>query len=176
MGHRAALQCRPVLHSGPVEPAWGECSRYGVHQLGEYARVLTYRLIHPDILGALAAAGHGARVLITDGNYPASTQAGDNAEVVYLNLAPGKLTVPDVLDVLARAVPIEDAIVMEPDSGPEPPIFQEFRSFFPDIELVRLGRFEFYEEASGPDTCLQIVTGEQRIYANILLTLGVVAP
>ena len=26
----------------------------------------------------------------------------------------------------------------------------------------------------GPDTCLQIVTGEQRIYANLLLTIGVV--
>lgn len=164
-----------MLHSGPVPPAWGGCSHYGVPKLGESARVLTYRLIHPDILSALAAAGHGSRVLITDGNYPASTQVGDNAELVYLNLAPGKLTVPDVLDVLVRAVPIEDAIVMEPDSGPEPPIFQEFRSLLPGIDLVRLGRFEFYEEASGPDTCLQIVTGEQRVYANLLLTLGVVA-
>ena len=30
--------------------------------------------------------------------------------------------------------------------------------------------------ARGPDTALAIATGEQRIYANILLTIGVVMP
>lgn len=138
--------------------------------------MLKTRLIHPHILEALAAAGHGSKVLITDGNYPASTQLGENAELVYLNLAPGKLNVTEVLDILLTAIPVEDAAVMEPDEGPEPPIFQEFRSLLPSIELTKFNRFEFYEEAAGPDTCLQIVTGEQRIYANILLTLGVVAP
>lgn len=138
--------------------------------------MLKTRLIHPHILEALAAAGHGSKVLIADGNYPASTQLGENAELVYLNLAPGKLSVTEVLDILLTAIPIEDAAVMEPDEGPEPAIFQEFRSLLPNVELTKFSRFEFYEEASGPDTCLQIVTGEQRVYANILLTLGVVAP
>lgn len=63
---------------------------------------------------------------------------------------------------------------MTPQDGPEPLIFQEFRSLLPHLELTKFDRFEFYEEASGPDTCLQIVTGEQRIYANLLLTIGVV--
>lgn len=138
--------------------------------------MLKTRLIHPHILEALAAAGHGSKVLITDGNYPASTQLGENAELVYLNLAPGRLKVTEVLDILLTAVPVEDVAVMSPDDGPEPPIFQEFRSLLPSVELTKFNRFEFYEEASGPDTCLQIVTGEQRIYANVLLTIGVVAP
>ncbi len=138
--------------------------------------MLKQRLIHPDILEALAAAGHGSKIIITDGNYPASTRLGENASLVYLNLAPGKLKVTEVLDLLLTAIAVEEAAVMEPESGPEPAIFQEFRSLLPDLTLTKLGRFEFYEEASGPDTCLQIVTGEQRIYANILLTIGVVAP
>ncbi len=138
--------------------------------------MLRHRLIHPDIVEALAAAGHGAKVLIADGNYPASTQLGENATLVYLNLAPGRLTVTEVLDILLTAIPVEEAAVMEPDDGPEPGIFQEFRSLLPVTPLTKYSRFEFYEEASGPDTCLQIVTGEQRIYANILLTIGVVAP
>ncbi len=138
--------------------------------------MLAQRLIHPEILGALASAGHGAKVLITDGNYPASTRVGDNASLIYLNLAPGKPTVTEVLDILLTAIPVEDAAVMEPDSGPEPSIFREFHSIMPDIELTRLSRFEFYEEASGPDTCLQIVTGDQRLYANLLLVIGVMAP
>lgn len=137
--------------------------------------MLMQRLLHPDIVEALAASGHGARVLITDGNYPASTRLGENASLVYLNLSPGLLRVTDVLSVLTAAIPIEDAAVMEPDEGPEPPIFREFAHMLPGIDLTRFGRFEFYEEASGPDTCLQIVTGDQRIYANLLLTIGVVS-
>ena len=138
--------------------------------------MLKQRLLHPEILDALAAAGHGAKVLITDANYPASTKLGENAALVYLNLAPGKLTATEVLDALLTAIPIEDAAVMEPASGPEPTIFSEFSRLLPDLELSRYDRFEFYEVASSPDTCLQIVTGEQRIYANLLLTIGVVAP
>lgn len=138
--------------------------------------MLTQRLIHPEILDALAAAGHGSKVLITDGNYPASTKQGDNATCVYLNLAPGKPTVTEVLSVLLTAIPVESAAVMTPDSGPEPPIFAEFRELMPGVPLERLNRFEFYGEAGAQDTCLQIVTGEQRIYANLLLTIGVVLP
>lgn len=138
--------------------------------------MLKQRLIHPEILEALAAAGHGSKILITDANYPASTRLGDNAELVYLNLAPGKPTVTEVCDIILTAVPVEEAAVMMPVEGPEPHIFQEFRSLLPDVPLVKYERFEFYEEASGPDTCLQIVTGEQRVYANLLLTLGVVVP
>jgi L-fucose mutarotase len=144
--------------------------------LEEENSMLKQRLVHPEILDALAAAGHGSKILIADGNYPASTCVGDNAELVYLNLAPGKPTVTEVLDILLTAIPIEDAAVMMPAEGPEPHIFQEFRSLMPDLSLTKYDRFEFYEEASSPDTCLQIVTGEQRIYANLLLTIGVVMP
>ncbi|HOC68977.1 MAG TPA: RbsD/FucU family protein [Candidatus Hydrogenedentes bacterium] len=136
--------------------------------------MLKQTLIHPDILEALASAGHGSKILITDGNYPASTMLGDNASLVYLNLAPGMPTVTDVLRVLLTCIPVEDAAVMEPADGPEPSIFNDFRKLLPDIVLSTFDRFTFYEEASGPDTCLQIVTGEQRIYANLLLTIGVV--
>jgi L-fucose mutarotase len=137
--------------------------------------MLTQRLIHPEILEALAAAGHGARVLITDGNYPASTRFGDNAALVYLNLSPGLVTVTDVLSVLMTVIPIEDVAVMEPEGGYDPPIFRDLERLLPGVELTRYDRFEFYEEASGPETCLQVVTGDQRLYANVLLTIGVVA-
>lgn len=136
--------------------------------------MLKQRLIHPEILDALASAGHGARVLIADGNYPVSTRIGDNAQLVFLNLAPGKLTVTEVLDIILTAIPVEDAMVMETKDGTEPQIYQEFRSLLPNMSLTALPRYEFYEEAASEDTCLVIATGEGRIYANILLTIGVV--
>ena len=60
--------------------------------------------------------------------------------------------------------------------GDEPPIFGEFRSILNNMELYILRRFDFYDAARGPDLALVIATGERRIYANILLTIGVVAP
>jgi L-fucose mutarotase len=65
---------------------------------------------------------------------------------------------------------------MVPDSGEEPSIFKEFRALLPALELYALERYAFYDAARRPDTVLAISTGERRIYANILLTIGVVPP
>jgi len=138
--------------------------------------MLKTRLLHPQILAALGEAGHGAQVLIADGNYPLATRSNPSAYQVFLNLEPGKLTVTDVLDVIADAIPVEAAHVMGPDDGSEPSVYEDFRRLLPETDLTRLGRFEFYDMARGPDCALAISTGEQRVYANILLTIGVVLP
>ena len=138
--------------------------------------MLRYQLLHPEILAALGGAGHGSQILIADGNYPFETRSNPTARRVFLNLAPGLLTATDVLAVLVDAIPIEVAHVMVPDAGEEPPIFGEFRSILKDMELYILRRFEFYDAARSPDLALVIATGERRIYANILLTIGVVPP
>jgi L-fucose mutarotase len=139
--------------------------------------MLKHELIHPEIIGFLAGAGHGARVLIADANFPASTKLGPNSSVVYLNLSPGIPAATRVLQAVLSAVNVEEAAVMQPEEGGDPPIFAEFQRLLPKgMELKRLERFAFYETVMAPDTALIIQTGEQRLYANILLTLGVVAP
>ncbi len=139
--------------------------------------MLKYQLLHPEILAALGGAGHGSRILIADGNYPFATRAHPNARRVYLNLAPGLVTVTDVLRVLVDAVPLEAAHVMLTDTDEEPSILRDFRAILPrELELKKTRRFEFYDATRDPDTVLVIATGEQRIYANILLTVGVVQP
>lgn len=134
------------------------------------------KLIHPEILRALGAAGHGSRVLIADSNYPFSTGSNPEAAKVFLNLAPGLVRVTDVLGVLVSAIPIEAAHAITPDTGPEPPIFDEYRKLIPGIELGTLHRFPFYDAARSRDTALVIATGEQRTWACILLTIGVIQP
>lgn len=139
--------------------------------------MLKTKLLHPELLAALGSAGHGSKVLIADGNYPFGTGANASARRVYLNLAPGLVAVTDVLKVLAEVIPIEAAQVMQPASGEEPSIFKEFRMLLPkEIDLAPLSRYEFYDAAREPDTALVIATGEQRVYANLLLTIGVVMP
>jgi uncharacterized protein (DUF1697 family) len=51
--------------------------------------MLKYTLTHPEILHALASAGHGSQVLLAfaDANYPFSTGARAAVPRVYLNLA-----------------------------------------------------------------------------------------
>lgn len=148
--------------------------------------MLKSRLIHPDILAALGRAGHGSRVLIADGNYPCSTTLGRRAALVNLNLSPGTVSCTDVLAALLSAIPVEGAAVMAyATSGPyalsaDPPIWAEFRALlaaagFPG-ELEPIERFAFYEAAAGDNVALTIATGDQRIYANLLLTIGVVMP
>ncbi|MFL5734918.1 MAG: RbsD/FucU family protein [Chloroflexia bacterium] len=136
--------------------------------------MLRGKLIHPEILEALGRAGHGSKVLIADGNYPFATAVGPRARLVFLNLSPGLLKVTDVLRVLAEAIPIEAAAVMMPP-GEEPPIFAEFRDILAeDLELQRLERFDFYNASRDESVALLVATGEERIYANVLLTIGVV--
>lgn len=138
--------------------------------------MLKSQLLHPTILQVLGASGHGSGVLIADGNYPFITRANPAAERVYLNFMPGMLTVTEVLKGILTAIPVEAAHVMIPDDGSTPPIFDEFSALLPGIALQQHGRFDFYDLAKGSDTSLVIATGEQRIYANIFLVIGVVPP
>jgi L-fucose mutarotase len=142
----------------------------------EKVAMLKTRLLHPEILEALGTAGHGAQILIADGNYPLATRTAPTAKRVYLNLAPGVVTVTDVLSVLVDAIPIEAAHAMKTDTGEEPDIFGDFRRLLPGLQIQVHPRFDFYDIARGPDLALAIATGEQRIYANLLLTIGVVPP
>lgn len=128
--------------------------------------------IHPGILLELSRCGHGDRILIADGNYPIASRC-PQAVRVYVGVTKGLPRVSEVLDAILSEINVEAAAVMQPDDGPEPEIFTEFRERLPDIELDNLGRFTFYERAAEPNVRLVISTGEARTFANILLTVGV---
>jgi len=143
-------------------------------------------LIHPPLLEAIGRAGHSSRILIADGNYPHATKISPNARLIHLNVQPGLLSCTQVLSAVLSAVPIEAAAVMDyARSGPygldsDPPIWGEFEQLLSEAgqasDLDRIERFAFYDAASEPDVAVTIATGEQRIYANLLLTIGVVKP
>jgi L-fucose mutarotase len=126
------------------------------------------------MLRALAAAGHGSQVLLADGNYPHTTGVSPAATVVHLNLRPGLVGVLDVLETVLTAVLVESAAVMQPGEGPEPEVFADFRALLPGVHLEPLERYAFYRAAREPTVALAVATGEQRWYANLLLTIGAV--
>lgn len=136
-------------------------------------------MIHPPLLRALAGAGHGAKILIADSNYPHETLANPRSTVVFLNLSPGLINATDVLEVVKATVPIEAAAIMvpAPDAGQvDVPIHDEFRAALPDVPFTEVSRWDYYDEAKADNVAVVIATGEARIYANILLTIGVRQP
>ena len=62
----------------------------------------------------------------------------------------------------------------------DPPIWAEFRKLLAangfSGPLDEIERFAFYEAGRGADVALAIATADQRIYANLLLTIGVIKP
>jgi L-fucose mutarotase len=132
-------------------------------------------LIHPQILSAIGAAGHGSGVLISDGNFPHDTAPARSATRVYLNLRPGMISVVDALEALLTQLPIESAAVMVPPDGTPPPIHATFAELLTaEVPIRALKRQEFYDATADPNLALVIATGEQRLYACLLLTIGVV--
>ena len=122
-------------------------------------------LIHPELIAALSKCGHG------DGNYPLATKTGD-AEKIYLGLTPGLPDVPAVLRAIQSAIVIEQAEVMMPEDGSTPEIYEDFQRLLGGLELKRLGRFPFYEACQEPGVRVAVSTGEQRLFGNLLLTVG----
>ncbi len=144
--------------------------------------MLTTSLTHPEILRVLARAGHHSKILIADGNYPASTKRGPNAELISLNLAPGVVTVVQVLRALLTAVPIDHVNTMGiPPDDPyarhgEPPVWQEYRAALATagtaLKLEPILKWDFYKHVESADHVLTIQTADQALWANVLLTMG----
>lgn len=149
------------------------------------AHMLKTPVLHPQILSALGSAGHLSRVLITDGNYPHISRANPRAPIVWANFMPGVIDAVTALRIVADLVPIEEAIVMEPARegayamATDPPIWARFRELLRDRagfegQLLPMRKPPFNAAARGEDVCLVIATAEMEIYANLIVTIGVV--
>ena len=144
--------------------------------------MLKHGLTHPKINEVLGRAGHHAKILIADGNYPASTKKGPNADVVCLNLSPGIVTVAQVLRAVLSAIPIDHVHTMGiPADDPyakhgEPPVWKEFRQIIREaglnVETEPILKWDFYKSVESIDHVLTIQTADQALWANVLLSVG----
>jgi len=145
--------------------------------------VLRHKLIHPKLNEVLGRAGHHGRILIADGNYPASSAIGPRAELVSLNLMPGVVNCTQVLEAILSAIPIEAAnTMMYEKTGPyalqeDPPVWARYRQVIKEaglaVELAPIEKWDFYKAVATNDHVLTIQTADQQRFANLLLTVGV---
>ena len=134
-------------------------------------------LLGPDLLAALRAMGHGDEIAIVDANYPASSSG---RPLIRLDGISATRAAQAILSVL----PLDDftpdnawhmQVVDDPQA--DLPIFAEFRQALKDSNggrLAGLDRFEFYDKAQS--AFVLVVTGEDRLYGNLLLKKGVIRP
>ncbi|MFM8292291.1 MAG: RbsD/FucU family protein [Planctomycetia bacterium] len=141
-------------------------------------------LLHPDILRVLARSGHHSKVLIADGNYPASTKCGPRAELVSLQLSPGVPTVAQVLEAILGTVRVDEVNAMGVDRSDsyaaatpgDPEVWAEYRRILAAAgarcPLTPIVKWEFYKAVASEDHVLTIQTADKAPWANLLLSLG----
>ena len=136
-------------------------------------------ILSPDLLWTLRAMGHGDDIVLADANFPAQAMG---ARCHRLD----GIAATDVLDAVLTVMPLDTfvpdpacvmQVVDDPDAVPEVvAAFQDLVNRRADrpATLASLERFAFYERARGAFAIVQ--TGETRLYGNIILKKGVIAP
>lgn len=138
------------------------------------------KILSPELLKILCEMGHGDRIVIADGNFPAES-VGKNAKVVRMD----GHGVCELLEAILQLFPLDTYVehpvnlmeVMEGDPV-ETPIWDEYEKIISAADgrgaaaVGHIERFRFYEEAQ--NAYAVIATGEAALYANMMLQKGVV--
>jgi L-fucose mutarotase len=129
---------------------------------------------HPDVLAALAGAGHGSKVIITDAHYPVATAIRQGAPIIRLALVAGQPSVPFIAQRIVSAVPVESAELPKvPDDDLPSDVHTELLGILGDTPINWISRNELYESGRSEDIALCLVSGDTRRFGNLILTVGV---
>lgn len=137
-------------------------------------------ILSPELLKVLCEMGHGDRLVIADGNFPAESVGKDS---IVIRMDGHKIC--EILEAVLKVFPLDTYVekpvhLMEvvPGDAVKTPIWKEYENLIVlsdkrGIETIGyFERFEFYEEAK--KSYAIIASGEKALYANIMLQKGVV--
>ncbi len=135
------------------------------------------KLISPELLKILAEMGHGDEIVIADANFPGHNV---NNRVVRAD----GVKIPALLKGILELVPLdtyaeENVVLMSVVKGDNytPVIWNEYDKILDKYEKetkrpLYIERFDFYDRAK--KAYAVVVTGEESLYANIILKKGVI--
>lgn len=134
------------------------------------------KIISPELMKNLMEMGHGDEIVIADGNFPCKSC---NTNIIRCD----GHGVPELLEAVLQFFPLDaytlkPVMLMQPvGDDPTPDIWKSYNEilhrFEPDnCEIELIERFAFYERAK--KAFAVIATGEEAVYANIILKKGVV--
>lgn len=136
-------------------------------------------LLGPELLKILRAMGHGDEIVIVDANHPAEAYA---QRLMRMD----GVTATRALEAVVSVLPLDTyvdcpvhtmQVVGDPEDVPE--VVKEFRHIVKvgsgaEITFGALERFDFYTRVRAAFAV--VVTGERRLYGNIILKKGVIEP
>ena len=132
------------------------------------------KIVSPQLLKILCEMGHGDEIVIADGNFPAENYG---QRVVRADGLGGE----EMLDAVLSLIPldtyaVENFLLMQTVEGdPTPTIWDKYFAVAKKdagFKGGNLERFAFYERAK--KAYAVIASGEEAIYANIILKKGVI--
>ena len=135
------------------------------------------KILSPELIKVLAEMGHGDEIVIADGNFPSENYG---QRVIRADACDGC----KMLDAVMKLIPLdtyatENFVLMrlaECDKDNIPPIWAEYKKIAKsnddNVIISDEERFAFYERAK--KAYAVIATGEEAVYANIILKKGVV--
>ncbi len=138
------------------------------------------KIISPQLLKVLSEMGHGDTLVIGDGNFPAES-IGKDSIVIRMD----GHDVPEILDAILKLYPLDtyvdksvNLMKVVPGDTVETPIWDVYKQIVAKYDVRgantvgNIERFAFYEEAKKAYAI--IATSEKALYANVILTKGVV--
>ena len=132
-------------------------------------------LLSPVMLSTLREMGHGDKLAIVDGNYPAKADAGSLIRADGLGLIPVLDAVLDILPIDKKADAIVRAVnALNPDQ-PDP-IHEKITETCLKYgqQVTPLEPNLFYERVRSSFAI--VATSERALYANVILTKGIIMP
>ncbi len=134
------------------------------------------KLLPPELLKTLCEMGHGDEVVIADANFPA---ANYGRRLVRADGVSGT----DMLGAILQLFPLdtyasENVLLMErvPGDLSQTPIWDDYARIVSECDangkFAKVERFAFYERAK--QAYAVIATGEEALYANLILKKGVI--
>ncbi len=141
------------------------------------------KLLSPEIIATLCEMGHSDVVVIGDANFPGKRFA---AESGCKFLRADGISGTDLLEAILSVIPCDEYIekpvklmqTMKCDGDLEVPIWNEYKKIVAKHDargekaIGFLDRFDFYDEAKKSYCIIQ--SGEEAIYANIMIQKGVI--
>lgn len=150
--------------------ASGRVKRKGVNMLKGIPKIIS-----PELLKILCEMGHGDEIVIADGNFPSENYG---KRVIRADGIGGV----EILKAVLALMPLDtyatpNFMLMETVKGdPKPTIWGDYfdvaRKADDNLREGYLERFSFYERSK--QAYAVIATGEEAVYANIIIKKGVI--
>lgn len=134
------------------------------------------KILSPELVKTLMEMGHGDEIVLADANFPSCSISKN---VIRADGLSGTALLKAILEVFPLDTYVENQVfLMEVVRGDsyKPEIWEEYKEILKisgePHQIKELERFEFYERSKS--SYAVIATGEEALYANIILKKGVV--